>query len=171
VSDAPLEIERVYLLRQLPELPDGARAYRIEQGYLPEHGVDDPDHTEGRLRLKVGPDGAVKRIHTIKKGEGLVRTEVERDLDEAEFDRLWPETEGQRILKTRYAVAEGELTWEVDAFDGIDLVMAEVELPSTEAQAPLPAWLAPHVVRELTEDARYRNHALATRGLPADHSV
>ena len=31
------EIERVFLLDRLPDLPDGAEAVRVEQGYLPEH--------------------------------------------------------------------------------------------------------------------------------------
>ena len=31
----------------------------------------------------------------------------------------------------------------------------------------MPAFLAPLVEREVTEDARYRNFALATRGVPA----
>ena len=167
---APLEIERVYLLDRLPDLPSGAQAHRIEQGYLPN---PDPQTVpgegtivEGRLRKKVGPDGAVKRFHTIKKGEGLVRTEIERALTEEEFAAAWPQTEGRRISKTRHKVQDGDLTWEVDAFDELDLVMAEVEIPSVETAVELPQWLAAHVVRELTEDARYRNFVLATEGLP-----
>jgi CYTH domain-containing protein len=169
----PLEIERVYLLRALPDLPEHARAYRIEQGYLP-----DPDPAEvpgegsvveGRLRKQTDPEGRVKRVHTIKKGEGMVRTELEEELDEAAFAALWPRTEGRRISKTRYKVDEDGLTWEVDAFDALDLVMCEVELPAVETESTLPAWLAPHVVRELTEDARYRNYELALRGLPEGH--
>ncbi len=165
---SPQEIERVFLLDRLPELPARARAYRIEQGYLPDEEAGEGELAEGRVRRKVGPDGAVKCTHTIKRGQGMVREEIEREIDEAAFAQAWARTTGRRIAKTRYAVVEGERTWEVDAFDDFDLVMAEVELPSTDAEAPLPPWLAPRVVRELTDDPRYRNYALATEGLPAE---
>ena len=110
----------------------------------------------------------MRRVHTVKRGEGLVRTEVEQELDEGTFDALWPRTAGRRLTKTRHAVTEGDRVWEVDVFDDFPLVLAEVELPDAGAGAPLPEWLAPHVTREVTEDVRYRNFALATRGLPTD---
>ena len=50
MSAAPLEIERVWVLRGAPALPTGASIWKIEQGYLPEHSTDDPDFAEGRLR-------------------------------------------------------------------------------------------------------------------------
>lgn len=165
---APQEIERVYRLDRLPDLPAEARPFRIEQGYLPDDEAGEGPFAEGRVRRKTGPDGAVTCTHTIKRGEGLVREELERTIDIAEFEAAWGRTAGRRIAKTRYAVPAGDLTWEVDAFEDLDLVLAEVELPSEETEAPLPAWLAPHVVDELTWNPRYRNYALATLGLPAE---
>ncbi|MEZ6187130.1 MAG: adenylate cyclase, partial [Planctomycetota bacterium] len=156
---APLEIERVYLLRAAPELPPGAVALELEQGYLPDGGADDE---EGRVRRTTYPDGRQKLVHTIKRGLGLVREETERALTPAEFDALWPRTAGRRVLKTRHKVPDGAVTWEVDVFRDRDLVLAEVELESAEQQVTLPPWLAPHVLREVTEDPRYRNYALAT---------
>jgi CYTH domain-containing protein len=46
-------------------------------------------------------------------------------------------------------------------------VKLEVELPDERSDAPMPAFLAALVEREVTEDSRYRNFALATRGVPA----
>jgi CYTH domain-containing protein len=160
MSGPPLEIERVFLLRAMPDLPPGAEALRIEQGYLPEPGEGD---VEGRLRRTTRPDGRVKLVHTVKKGLGLVREESERELDEAEFDRLWPRTAGRRLTKTRHVVPCGALRWEVDRFDGFDLVLAEIELPAPDTPVTLPAWLAPHVVREVTEEPAFRNYELARR--------
>lgn len=170
MSGEPLEIERVFLLSRLPELPASAEAHRIEQGYLPDPppGATGP-YAEGRLRRRTGPDGRVRCFHTIKQGEGLVRTEVEREVSEAELAAEWPRTAGRRLCKTRHVVPVGELTWEIDAFDELPLVMAEVELPSPDAEAPLPGWLAPLVVREVTDDPSYRNSALAKDGLPGHH--
>lgn len=162
-----LEIERVFLLARLPDLPPGAEALRIEQGYLPDpagaEGQAQAGALEGRLRRTTRQDGEVRCHHTVKKGLGLVRTEEEREVPVAEFERLWPRTAGRRIVKTRHEVKAGALTWEVDRFEGLDLVLAEVELPSEAHEAPLPDWLAPHVVREVTDDPSYRNFAIARR--------
>lgn len=163
---APLEIERVFLLARMPDLPPDAQVdvVRIEQGYLPDDEARrGPDLPEGRLRRTTRADGRVRCFHTVKKGAGLVRTEEERELTLDEFERLWPATAGRRLSKTRHAVRVGDLTWEVDRFDGLDLVLAEVELPDPSHPARLPPWLAPHVVREVTEEPEYRNYALALR--------
>jgi adenylate cyclase len=156
----PLEIERTYLLDRLPLLlPPRSPAYRIEQGYLDPTQAD----VEGRIRRTRKPDGTVTHVHTVKTGMGLVRTEVEKDLTAAEFERLWPATAGRRIVKTRHKVKDGERTWEIDEFEGVDLVLAEVELPSADTEVAIPAWLAPHVVRDVTEESTYRNFEIAKR--------
>jgi CYTH domain-containing protein len=153
-ADLPsLEIERKYLLDGLPSMPAGAEAHRMEQGYF------DPV----RLRRAVGPDGAVTCTHTVKTGQGLVRTETEREISHEEFDTLWPRTSGRRLTKTRYRVNDGDLVWEIDTYDRIDLVIAEVELPSPDTNVTIPPWLAPHVVREVTDEPDYQNYELALR--------
>lgn len=115
----------------------------------------------------MGPDGRVRCWHTVKRGSGLVRQEVEREIDEAELRREWPRTAGRRLRKVRWKVREGAHVWEVDELGELGLVLCEVELRDAQEDPPLPAWLAPHVVRDVTEDPRYRNFSLATRGRPA----
>lgn len=154
----PLEIERTYLLDRLPPLPREADYIRIEQGYLP-----DSSSLNGRLRREVLSDGAVRFTHTVKQGNGLVRTEVERVISQEEFDEHWPDTAGQRLTKTRYFVKSGDFTWEVDVFDDLNLVLAEVELPTVASAPKPPPWLAPHIVRDVTHEKQYRNHQLALR--------
>src|SRR5262249_55243826 len=92
-----VEIERKYLLRQMPKMPKlhGAEAIRIEQGYLPGTRLKE------RLRRSRGPDGSEKLERTIKLGAGVRRTEVEEECPRALFDKLWPLTRAQRIVKTR----------------------------------------------------------------------
>jgi len=167
MSAAPLEIERVWLLRGPPAIPAGAGVWRIEQGYLPEHGLGDPDFAEGRLRRITHPDGRVECLHTVKRGAGLVRHETERTITEAEFEAHWPRTQGRRIRKRRHRVPEGDLVWEVDEFLDWPLWMAEVELPSAASQSPIPRWLEPVLAAEVTSDPRWRNFALAMHGPPA----
>ncbi len=159
-----LEIERTFLLDSMPSLPAGARVLRIEQGYLPERpGRRRDPLAEGRLRRTVHPDGAVVCTHTLKHGKGLVRREVERTIPADEFERRWPRTAGRRLTKTRHCVPEGDLLWEIDRYDGLDLVLADVELPTPETRVTLPAWLAPHVIRDVTDEPEYRNYRIALR--------
>ena len=174
MSAAPLEIERSYLLTRVPELPTDERnrgTLRIEQGYLPESTAGDPSPgltsesatIEGRIRRTVHPDGRVSCVHTIKRGVGLVRTEQERTMEPDEFDRLWPHTVGRRLSKDRHRIHDAGFLWEIDRFHDLDLVLAEVELPTPEAVAPLPEWLQPQVVREVTDEPEYRNYEIARR--------
>lgn len=160
-----LEIERKYLLRCLPTLPKGTRVRRLEQGYMPptsETGVP----IEGRLRRQVLADGSLKFTNTVKKGSGLVREETERDLTAAEFAKAWKHTAGRRLGKMRYLVREGDFVWAIDVFDALDLILAEVELPTEDTVAPIPAWLEPHVVREVTGETEFQNYELAARAHP-----
>lgn len=171
------EIERKYLLDRLPDLPRTAEAYRIEQGYLPP---DTPG--EGRVRRMIDSAGGVVCTHTIKSGHGVRRTEVERTISPDAFERAWAESAGSRLLKTRYRVpvaGEGfaagagiagapspSLVWEIDVFAGLDLVLAELEIPYVEFEVVFPPWLAPHVVREVTDEPAFRNFAIAGRPPP-----
>lgn len=168
-GEPPLEIERSYLLRGMPPLPEGAfTTLRIAQGYLPIDARQTLG-VEGRIRSIQRDDGSVEYVHTVKTGTGLVRTEIERSLDADEFNRLWPATEGRRLTKTRYRVRQRDpvldtdFTWEIDRFNGLDLVLAEVELPTAAAVATPPSWLAPFIVREVTDEPAYRNFEIARR--------
>lgn len=161
MGTAHQEIERVWLLREHPQLPRDAERWVIEQGYL-HAGAS----TEGRIRRITRPDGRITHVHTSKRGMGMVREEIEREIDASEFGQLWPSTEGRRIAKVRHRVRESGLVWEVDAFTSIPLHMAEVELPAADTPVGMPEWLCAAVVREVTDDPRYRNSSLALHGLP-----
>lgn len=143
----------------------------MEQGYLPQRDPQASDaadnRIEGRLRRITMPDGRIELEHVIKRGSGLVRREEHFAITHEQFEQLWPRTRGRRISKTRYCVPcddGGERrVWEIDDFDDLDLVLAEVELPSADAAAPIPDWLRPHILREVTDEKQYQNHELALR--------
>jgi CYTH domain-containing protein len=157
------EIERVFLLRAMPDPLPAGQVWRIEQGYLPPAAGDDPTQLEGRLRRIAHADGRVEHVHTLKRGTGLVREEIERAIDAATFEREWPRTAGGRLSKVRTRIAEGDRTWEIDRFLTIPVALAECELPSPDAPLAIPAWLAPFVEREVTEEPAFRNSELARR--------
>ena len=68
------------------------------------------------------------------------------------------------IEKTRYLVPFEGHTLEIDVFPfWRDRAFCECELQSEDEPLPLPDWL--HVYREVTDDPRYTNRALA-RSVP-----
>jgi adenylate cyclase len=67
------------------------------------------------------------------------------------------------VVKTRYTVPHGDVRWEIDEFGAAlaGLYLAEVELASESATVTPPAFLS--IVRDMTDDPRYKNKSLATR--------
>lgn len=155
-----MEIERKFLVAEVPELT-GAESVAIEQGYLAT-----PDGDGGaEVRLRRRGDSL---LLTIKGGSGEVRSEVELELDRERFESLWPLTEGRRVSKTRYLIAHGELTIELDRYRGElgGLLTAEVEFADLEASRRFqpPAWFG----ADVTGKEVYSNQRLATVGAPID---
>jgi CHAD domain-containing protein/CYTH domain-containing protein len=150
----PLEIERKYLLRGLPERTRGTEPLEVEQGYLPGALLRE------RLR-RTRHAGEVTCWRSIKAGRGVTRIEVEEEIAEELFDQLWPLTEGSRVVKRRYRIPEGGLVWEIDEFLERDLVLAEVELGAEDAEVIPPDWIRDQVVREVTGEAEFLNSTLA----------
>jgi CHAD domain-containing protein/CYTH domain-containing protein len=149
-----LEIERKYLLRGLPPLCASRDAIEIDQGYLPGERLIE------RLRRKRTVHGE-SYVRTVKLGEGIARLEIEEPCTKDIFARLWPLTQGRRVRKRRFAIEEGDRVWEIDEFKDRDLYLAEVELPTEDAEVIVPEWLAPYVDREVTGEAAYVNANLA----------
>ena len=154
------EIERKFLVWEVPPDLDQYPASEIAQGYL----AIEPDGSEVRLRRR----GAQEDTLTVKTGRGRVRGEREIDLSSEQFDALWPLTEGRRVEKTRYELpADGGLVIELDVYRGglEGLVVAEVEFPSEDdaERFEAPAWFG----ADVTDDDAYKNRRLATDGRPA----
>jgi CYTH domain-containing protein len=155
-----VEIERKFLVERPPADLDPAAARHIEQGYL---ALDEQSGAEVRLR-RHGEELSL----TVKGAGQLARVEEEFEPSAEQFESLWPLTEGRRIQKLRHELPAGELTIELDVYEGAleGLAVAEVEFPSEDASRAFepPSWFG----RELTDDARYRNRALAVDGRPSD---
>jgi CYTH domain-containing protein len=153
-----MEIEKKYLVRDLPNPRQLAEGERIRQGYLAL-----ADNEEVRLRAKGG-----RFYLTVKTGRGLVRGEYEAALDAAAFETLWPATEGRRLEKTRHRVPVAGGIAEVDVFGGTlsDFALVEVEFATAEEARAFvpPSWFG----ADVTEDFRYANRSLACNGRPTD---
>jgi CYTH domain-containing protein len=149
------EIERKFLVRELPPGIGEHRAEPIAQGYV----ATAPDGVEVRIRRR----GEVTTL-TVKSGPAMVRVEEEIPIDADRFASLWPLTEGRRLDKVRHYVPleEGRVA-ELDVYAGAldGLLTAEIEFPSEAAARAFspPSWLG----EEVTGDAAYANQNLAVR--------
>jgi CYTH domain-containing protein len=171
MSPRGIEIERKFRLRAAPSVEvlaaQGAVAKRIEQVYLRlDAAATGPEAPEAeRVRRTELADGSVTYHRTTKRRVGAFSfAEVEDAITEEEWASAMPRADADRraIRKTRYVVAHGVQTLEIDVFDvPSDLVVLEVELASEAEAVELPAWLGEW--REVTGDERYLNVSLARR--------
>ena len=166
-TDAHYEIERKFLI----DYPDtaalaaleGCRVKRVEQTYLTA-----PEGETRRVR-KVREGERVRYVFTLKKRISMIRAiEEERELTADEYAALLTEADPalRPIHKTRYAIPHGGKVAEIDVYDfWQDRATLEVELESESEVWQLPPYV--RVLREVTEDARYKNVNLA-RELPTE---
>ena len=151
MKDPHLEIERKFLVREMPRGLERLPQREIEQGYLVVN-----KNAQVRLRR------AGRQCYLTFKRDAVVgREEREMKLTAPQFELLWPATAGARLTKTRYDAPFRKLTIEIDVYRGSNagLVVAEVEFPdqATAEKFSPPAWLG----AEITGERRYSNVRLA----------
>ena len=159
-----MEIERKYLVRELPSNLDSFPHVEIEQCYL---------CTSPTVRIRRMGDA---HILTVKEnlskgmvGEAIHNREEEFSLTAESYERLKSKCEGRPVLKTRYRIPiqgggagqGGGLTAELDLFHGHQegLRLVEVEFPDTASANTFepPAWFG----EDVSADHRYRNSYMA----------
>ncbi len=150
----PMEYERKWLLSALPPRVRSLTPAVLRQGYLPGEALVE------RIR-SVRERGTTTWMRTVKLGRGSARIEVEEPASARLGTALFALTKGARVEKKRYAVTDGARTWEIDEFTDRELVLAEVEFPDANTAVEFPAWLAPWIVREVTDDIAFTNWKLA----------
>ena len=154
-----MEIERKYLVRELPEGLDSYPHVEIEQAYL---------CTLPTLRIRRMGDRyilTVKQHLRVPGTTAIHNREEEFPLAPESYTLLRTKCEGNPVAKTRYKIPLDGLMAELDIFHGRHqgLLLVEVEFPSTEAANAFvpPAWFG----EDVSTDPRYRNAYLAS--LPA----
>jgi CYTH domain-containing protein len=151
------EIERKFLVVELPGAHELGPGTLLRQGYLAEDG-------DVQVRVRITASSATL---TVKAGRGLVRTEVEAVIGADAAEALWPHTEGRRIEKVRHRTPLGDVVADVDVYAGAlaGLYTAEVEFASEGEAAAFvaPPWFG----RDLTAEPGWDNASLARHGRPA----
>ena len=118
-----MEIERKFLVKELPENLESYKQLHISQGYL---------NTNPVVRIRRSND----EYYLTYKGKGMmVREEYNLPLNEEAFLHMLPKIDGILIDKIRYLIPlDDKLTAELDIFRGTlaPLRLVEVEFDSEE---------------------------------------
>jgi adenylate cyclase len=151
----PKEIERKYLIAPSAKwvvIKNHTKVARVKQGYL---STGDPE-----MRIRYSSDYSVPQKVTVKKGSGLVRDEVEFAVSDREAQGIWEMVGPLYLEKDSYWCGD---RWQVDVFHGDrfgGLILAEIELYSETEEVVIPDWMALYVLREVTDDPKYKNKNL-----------
>lgn len=164
-----MEIERKFLVRQVPGQLSDYKKKEIEQGYLSRNPV---------LRIRKSNEHYIltyKMKAAVPDSTALLNNEIEAVLSEEAYLHLRDKVDNHVITKTRYLIPLGNhscigadgyaetytLTGELDVFHGIleGLVFIEVEFPSVAAADSFtaPEWFG----EDVSDDRRYRNGYLS----------
>lgn len=147
-----MEIERKFLVTQLPDNLESFPFHMIEQAYL---------CTEPVIRIRRQDK---EFILTYKTKGFLSREEYNLPLDERSYNHLKSKVDGHVISKKRYLIPTNDsLTIELDIFDAPHqgLQLAEVEFPdeiTAKAFIP-PLWFG----EDVTFSSIYQNNTLSQK--------
>jgi CYTH domain-containing protein len=146
-----MEIERKFLVAEIPADLSAYPVRHLEQGYL---------STDPVLRVRQSGDA----YYLTYKGPGLLaREEHEFPLSEKAYQHLLAKADGAIITKDRYRIHWGAYTIELDVFAPpfAPLVLAEVEFLSEEEALAFqpPEWFG----KEVTYDPSYTNARMSQR--------
>jgi CYTH domain-containing protein len=144
-----VETERKYLVKNNGYRILSKESHIIKQGYLQR----EPERTV-RIRTK-DEHGYI----TVKgKTTGCSRLEFEYEIPYKDALQMLALCAGRIIEKRRYIVEHAGMLWEIDEFEGdlSPLVVAEIELPTSDHQYTLPDFIG----EEVTGDAKYYNSNL-----------
>lgn len=144
-----MEIERKYLITQVPENVRSFPFHHIEQGYL---------CTEPVVRIRRWDDSYTL---TYKSKGLLIREEHNLPLTKESYEHLKVKIDGHLIRKRRYMIPlNQELTIELDMFEGelSPLILAEVEFPDLDTAHAFtpPEWFG----EDVTFSSQYQNSNL-----------
>ncbi len=135
-----MEIERKFLIKEMPENLDVYPCRHIEQGYLCTGPV-----------VRIRKDNEKYELTYKAKGM-MVREEYNLPLTEQSYLHLKEKIDGRLIQKKRYMIPYEKYTIELDIFGGdlAPLALAEVEFPSEEEANSFvaPDWFGDDVTFE-----------------------
>lgn len=149
-----IEIERKFLVKELPQNLEIYKKISMIQGYLNREPV---------VRVRKENEDFILTY----KGRGLLsHSEYNLPLNKESFDNLIKKCDGIIISKDRYKIPlNKEQTAELDIFSGklSGLILVEVEFQSIEDANSFtpPSWFG----KDVTDDTRYHNSYISKYGI------
>ncbi len=170
-----IEIEKKFLVKEIPYELSNLPCHEIEQGYLNVHPA---------VRVRKEDEKYYMTYKATKEDyAGIGKTEYNMPLDKASYDHLLRKADGNVITKKRYLIPlnddafekeylekrpdfeeklkNGEIIVELDVFEGVfaGRILAEVEFPDEEAadNYKMAGWFS----EDVTGDTRYSNSQMS----------
>ncbi len=158
-----MEIERKFLVKEIPENLHQYNVRDIEQAYL---------NFSPTIRIRHDVNNESEKYELTYKGSGiLAHEEYNLPLDKTSYDNLMQKREGTVIKKKRYMIPLGEHTAELDIFEGdyAGYMLVEVEFRSIEDAHSFiqPTWFG----EDVTQSGEYSNSRLARGIRPQQKSL
>ncbi len=154
-----IETEKKYLIGFPSErLLARLKKSEIEQIYIKSESEYDGE----RVRKRVFEDKTVYTRTGKRRISAMSAVEDEKEISCEDFERLKLDIEDgtSPIKKMRYVLPYRGYDFEIDLYGfWSDRAVMEVELPSEDAVFELPPEIT--VIRDVTDDVRYKNHALS----------
>jgi CYTH domain-containing protein len=154
-----MEIEKKYLVCNLPENLSSYPSFELEQYYL---------CTQPTIRIRKKKEDYILTYKSrIKPADGVeklcVSEEVEMPLTKESYAHLRKKADGIGIIKTRYIIPYDRYTIELDVFHGEHdgFIMAEVEFETEEESSAFipPDWFG----EDVSGDYHYTNSYLSLK--------
>ncbi|MEK6828532.1 MAG: hypothetical protein AABY15_00165 [Nanoarchaeota archaeon] len=156
-----LEIERKFLLKNIPNFKESVKKIIIHQIYV------DVDGKINRYRMSEDVDSSIvnpNRVYHVCNKKSLspgVFEEIESEISKDVFDSMLKK-EHRSILKTRHVYEHGGLKWEIDVYHDMKLVMLEVELEDINQPITIPEVIEEQMIVEVTGQRVFSNYNLST---------
>ncbi len=164
----PMEIERKFLI-EYPDLGWLESLPKCEKVDIIQTYLISPDDRQIRVRRRGSKGHYIYYLSEKRRVTPYRRIALERRLSEEEYRNMLAsaDPEAHPIRKTRYCLADHDDYFEIDIYpEWKKQAILEIELSSSEEEVRIPDGI--HVIREVTEDKRYRNYALAHEMVPED---
>lgn len=149
-----IEIERKFLVNSDTFKDEAFKKTRIIQGFL-------NTHKERTVRVRLKDEKGYLTVKGKSTDDGLERFEWEKGISKIDAESLLKLCEKGIIDKIRYEVKCENHIFEIDVFseDNEGLIIAEIELNSSNEKFLKPNWLG----EEVTGNIKYYNSQLSKK--------
>lgn len=166
-----LEIERRFLLAKMPNLSrqKEVKKYYILQTYIQTENHNQVYRLRWELEKKAGQESKVLCYRTTKEevSHGITKEcEVVISINEY-FEEIRGAKKNNKIIgnvsKNRTKVKTEQGFWEIDEFEELSLIIAEIELDKLDDLKKLPYFIEKNKIMEITGIREFSNYSLSKK--------